>query len=233
MGARPNPPGVAPGGPVKFLARFQRLERSRQGRGPGRSGTGERFQAIEPAAPLPDVHTGKMERFAPPVDVPLELAPRSHAQPFVRCPACGVDSALGTRRCQCGKALDTLEVVAFNTELWDRHRAEQTAHESVHRQAREAELVAAAQLQRERQALGESIAQEIAARERGGQLGASAAVTVALVSLGVLALILLPRGPVARFIFAVLLGALAVRAVVAWVRSRSPDDPEDQSSVHH
>ena len=218
---------------MKFLARFQRLERSRQGRGPGRSATSERFQAIEPAAPLPDVHTGKMERFAPPVDVPLELAPRSSSQPFVRCPACGVDSALGTHRCQCGKALDTLEVVAFNTELWDRHRAEQTAHESVHRQAREAELVAAAQLQRERQAMGEAIAREVADREGAGRSGLPGTFAAGLLLLGVLALVLLPRGPVARFLFAVLLGAVAVRAVVAWVRSRPVDDPQDDSSVHH
>jgi hypothetical protein len=211
---------------VKFLERFQRLERSRQGRGPARSATGEqRFEAIEPLAPLPETHRAAVERFAPPVEAPLQLQPHSDAQPFVRCPACGVDSAVGTRRCQCGKLLDTLDVVAFNTQLWDRHRAEQVDHESVHYRTREADLESAAELQRERQALGESIAREIAARERGWQLGASATATTALVCLVFLGLVLLPRGPVARFLVAVALGALAVRAVVAWVRSRPPADP--------
>jgi len=226
MGARPHPPGFAPGGQVKFLERFQRLERSRQPRGPARSATGEeRFQAIEPQAPLPDAHRAAVERFGPPVEAPLELSPRSEAQPFVRCPACGVDSALGTRRCQCGELLDTLEVVAFNAQLWDRHRTEGVQAESMHRQAREAELESAAELQRERQVLGESIAREIAARERGLQLGGSGAVVASLAVFGLLALVLLPRGPVARFVFALVLGALAVRVVVAWVRSRPPDDP--------
>jgi len=195
---------------VKFLERFQRMERSRQGRDPVRSATGEqRFEAIEPRAPLPEGHRAAM----------------SDAQPFVRCPACGTDSAVGTRRCQCGKVLDTLEVVAFNTQLWDRRRAEHAEHESVNRRTREGDLESAAELQRERQALGESIAQEIAARERPWQLGASGTATAALVVLGFLALVALPRGPLARFVVALVLGALAVRGVVAWVRSRSPDDP--------
>ena len=211
---------------MKFLERFQRMERSRQGRDPVRSATGEqRFEAIEPRAPLPEGHRAAMERFAPPVEAPLELLPQSDAQPFVRCPACGTDSAVGTRRCQCGKVLDTLEVVAFNTQLWDRRRAEHAEHESVNRRTREGDLESAAELQRERQALGESIAREIAARERPWQLGASGTATAALVVLGFLALVALPRGPLARFVVALVLGALAVRGVVAWVRSRSPDDP--------
>ena len=211
---------------MKFLERFQRLERPRQGSAPARSATGEqRFEAIEPLAPLPEAHHAAVERFAPPVEAPLELQPHSDAQPFVRCPACGTDAAIGTRRCQCGKLLDTLEVVAFNTQLWDRHRAEQAEHESVHHRAREAGLESAAELQRERQALGESIAREVAARERGGQLGRSAASAAAVVCVFFVGLALLPRGPVARFLFALVLGALAVRAVVAWVRSRPPADP--------
>jgi len=41
--------------------------------------------------------------------------------------------------------------------------------------------------------------------------------------LGVLALVLLPRGPLARGVFALLLGALSVRVVVGWARARGPD----------
>jgi len=217
---------------VRFLPRFQRLERSRREQGPARPSTGERFGAIEPAAPLPEVHPGTLERFAPPVEPPLELAPRSGAQPFVRCPACGVDSAPGARRCQCGTALDTLEAVAFNAELWDRHRSEQAAHETLHQRAREAELEAASRLQQERRALGEAIAREVAAREGVVRSGLPSRFAGALLLLGLGALVLLPRGPLARLVFAVLLGALAVRAVVVWARSRpAKADPDDPASV--
>ena len=217
---------------MRFLPRFQRLERSRPEQGPARSATGERFGAIEPAAPLPEVHPGALERFAPPVEPPLELAPRSDAQPFVRCPACGADSAPGARRCQCGTALDTLEAVAFNAELWDRHRSEQAAHETLHQRTREAELEAASRLQQERRALGEAIAREIAARERAAGSGVPSRFAGALLLLGFSALVLLPRGSLARLVFAVLLGAVAVRAVVVWARSRpAKADPQDPSSV--
>jgi len=214
---------------VRFLTRFQRLERSRVAQGPARSATGERFEALEPAAPLPDAQPGSLDRFAPPAEAPPQLAEPSDAQPFVRCPACGVDSALGTRRCQCGRALDTLEVVAFNTELWDRHRAERAEEEARTRHTREAGIEEARRLYDQRQALGESIAREVAARERGLDLGLSARLGAALALLGVLAVVLVPRGPAGRFLFALVLGALAVRVVVAWNRSRSPGPgPEGQ-----
>ena len=203
---------------MRFLTRFQRLERARTAAGAGRSPTGERFEAIEPAAPLPEVQSASLERFAPPVTPPLELHARSDAQPFVRCPACGVDSALGTRRCPCGAALDTLEAVTFNAEIWDRHRADHAQHETEQQRHRAAEIESARALMQERQALGEAIAQEVAARERGS--GTGSGVAGALLLLGFLALVLLPRGPLARLLFAVLFGAVAVRAVVAWARSR-------------
>ena len=218
---------------MRFLPRFQRLERSRREPGAARSATGERFGAIEPAAPaprrsIPASWSGSRLRSS------RRSSSRrsSDAQPFVRCPACGVDSAPGARRCQCGTALDTLEAVAFNAELWDRHRSEQAVHETLHQRAREADLEAASRLQQERRALGEAIAREIAARERAAGSGVSARFAGALLLLGFSALVLLPRGPLARLVFAVLLGTVAVRAVVVWARSRpAKPDPEDPSSA--
>jgi hypothetical protein len=216
---------------VKFLSRFQRLERARAEAGPARSST-ERFEALEPAAPLPEVQSAGLDRFAAPVVPPLELQPRSEAQPFVRCPVCGVDSALGTRRCRCGAALDTLQVVSFNAELWDRHRAERARLESEQHELRGAQLEAARSLQQERQALGEEIAREVAARERGSVAGPSATLGWALMVVALLALVLLPRGPLPRMLLAVLLGAVAVRVVVAWARARARQTrPRDESTV--
>jgi hypothetical protein len=217
---------------VKFLSRFQRLERARAEAGPARSST-ERFEALEPAAPLPEVQSASLDRFAAPVVPPLELQPRYEAQPFVRCPACGVDSALGTRRCRCGAALDTLEVVSFNAERWDRHRAERARLETEQQELRAAQLGAARTLQQERQALGEEIAREVAARERGSVPGA-ATVGWALMVVALLALVLLPHGPLPRILLALLLGAVAVRVVVAWVRARERQArPRDESTVRH
>jgi len=214
---------------VRFLTRFQRLERARAAPAPARTATEERFEALEPAAPLPETPSAPLDRFAAPVSAPLELQPRSGTQPFVRCIRCGVDSALGTGRCPCGAALDTLEVVSFNTELWDRHRAEQLRHEAEQQRRRTAQLEDARALQEERQELGEAIAREIAARERGAAPVAS--VAGALLLLGFLALVLLPRGPLARLAFAVLLGAVALRALLVWARSR--DDLPDDPTVRH
>ena len=217
---------------MKFLSRFQRLERARAEAGPARAST-ERFEALEPAAPLPEVQSAGLDRFAAPVVPPLELQPRSETQPFVRCPVCGVDSALGTRRCRCGAALDTLEVVSFNAELWDRHRAERARLETEQQERRGAELEAARSLQQERQALGEEIAREVAARERGSAPGA-ATVGWALMVVALLALVLLPHGTLSRILLAVLLGAVGVRVVVGWVRARARQArPRDESTVRH
>jgi hypothetical protein len=220
---------------VKFLARFQRLERSRRsGEGTSRT-TGERFRAIEPATAIPEtpeVGPGDLARFGPPAEAPLELQPPSDAQPFVRCPACGVDSRLGTRRCTCGTALDTLEAVAFNTALWDRHREERARHEAEQQRTRADELEEVRRLQQDRRALGESIAREIADREG---LGAGRRLSRGLTA-GVLAacgaLLLLQLGAVGRGVLAFLLGAAIVGALVRWVR-RSPGriDPGGGSSV--
>lgn len=217
---------------MKFLSRFQRLERSRREGEPTRQTTGERFRAIEPLAPLPDARSGDLARFAPPAEPALQLEPRSDAQPFVRCPSCGVDSPLGARRCACGTALDTLEAVAFNTALWDRHREEIAHHDTERVRARNEDLADVRRVQDERRALGEALAREIAEREGmpGHRILSRSA--LALGVLTILGLVLLPRGPLARGVFAFLLGALCVRLVVSWVRSRPGEiDPGGGSSV--
>ncbi len=212
---------------MKFLSRFQRLERSRRaGEGASRT-TGERFRAIEPATAIPEtpeVRAGDLARFAPAAEAPLELQPPSDAQPFVRCPTCGVDSRLGTRRCACGTALDTLEAVAFNTALWDRHREERAQHEAEQQRARAEDLDEVRRLQQERRALGESIAREIAEREGlgPGQRLSRGLTAVVLVVCGVWLLFRL--GPVGRGVLAFLLGAAIVVALGAWVMRRPGSD---------
>jgi Flp pilus assembly protein TadB len=122
--------------------------------------------------------------------------------------------------------------VAFNTALWDAHREELARHQADLQRTRQEELEAARRLQQERQALGEAIAREVAAREGMARSRAPLRFAAELLVLGVLALVLLPLGPLARGLFFLLLGAVCVRAVVAWARSRPvEDDPEDQSSV--
>jgi len=207
---------------VKFLSRFQRLERSRRAEEPARHTTAERFRVIEPLAAIPDPHGGDLARFAPPLERPLELQPQSDAQPFVRCPSCGVDSPLGARRCTCGTALDTLEAVAFNTALWDRHRDEVARHEAEQTRSRAEQLEDARGRQEEKRALGEALAREIAEREEVTSAARVSRAAGAVLLLGVLALVLLPRGPLARGIFVLLLGAVCVRAVVGWARARGP-----------
>jgi len=207
---------------VKFLSRFQRLERARRAEEPARHTTAERFRVIEPLAAIPDPHGGDLARFAPPLERPLELQPQSDAQPFVRCPSCGVDSPLGARRCTCGTALDTLEAVAFNTALWDRHRDEVARHEAEQTRSRAEQLEDARGRQEENRALGEALAREIAEREEVTSAARVSRAAGAVLLLGVLALVLLPRGPLARGIFVLLLGAVCVRAVVGWARARGP-----------
>ena len=207
---------------MKFLSRFQRLERARRAEEPARHTTAERFRVIEPLAAIPDPHGGDLARFAPPLERPLELQPQSDAQPFVRCPSCGVDSPLGARRCTCGTALDTLEAVAFNTALWDRHRDEVARHEAEQTRSRAEQLEDARGRQEENRALGEALAREIAEREEVTSAARVSRAAGAVLLLGVLALVLLPRGPLARGIFVLLLGAVCVRAVVGWARARGP-----------
>jgi hypothetical protein len=217
---------------VKFLSRFQRLERSRRAGEPARQTTGERFRAIEPLAPLPESRSSDLARFAPPAEPEIQLQPHSDAQPFVRCPACGVDSPLGARRCACGTALDTLEAVAFNTALWDRHREEVRAHEDERARARDQDLVDARQFQEERRVLGEALAREIAEREGMPRHRVLSRAAAAFVVVAVLGLLLLPRGPLARGVFAFAVGALCVRLLLGRVRGRPGEtEPGGGSTV--
>ena len=209
---------------MKFLSRFQRLERSRRAEEPARHATAERFRVIEPLASIPETQGGDLARFVPPVEPPLELQQRSDAQPFVRCPSCGVDSPLGTRRCTCGTALDTLEAVAFNTALWDRHRQEVAQHEAEQSRSRGEQLEDALRREEQNRALGEAIAREIAEQEGMGQSARLARVAGTVLVLGALAVVLVPRGPLARGVLAILFAAVCVRAVVAWARARSSQD---------
>ena len=217
---------------MKFLSRFQRLERSRRAGELARHGSADRFRAIEPQSDIPEPQGGDLARFAPPVERPLELQPRSDAQPFVRCPSCGVDSPLGARRCACGTALDTLEAVSFNTALWDRHREEVLRHETEQTRSRAEQLEDARRQQQENRELGEAIAREIAEREGMGHSGRLSRAAGTVLLLVVLALVLLPRGPLARGVFALLLGAVLVRAVAGWARARAVQtDPGGGSTV--
>jgi len=208
---------------VKFLSRFQRLERSRRPEEPASHSNAERFRVIEPMASIPDPGSGDLARFAPVLEPPLELQPRSDAQPFVRCPSCGLDSPPGTRRCSCGTALDTLQAVAFNTTLWDSHRQEVVRHEAKQTRSRAEQLEEARQHQEEYRLMGEAIAREIAEREGAGRSARMSRAAGVVLVVGVLAIVLLPRGPVGRFVFGLLAGAVAAAAVTAWMRTRSRD----------
>jgi hypothetical protein len=208
---------------VKFLSRFQRLERSRRPEEPARHTTAERFRVIEPMASIPDPGSGDLARFSPAVEPPLELQPRSDAQPFVRCPSCGLDSPPGTRRCACGSALDTLEAVAFNTTLWDSHRQQVARHEAEQTRSRAEQLAEATRHQDEYRKMGEAIAREIAEREGVGRSARQSWGAGAVLAIGVLAAVLLPRGPVGRFAFGLLVGAICAAAVARWIRARGPD----------
>lgn len=203
---------------MKFLARFQRLERARAGSTEARGSEAERFTALEEAAPLPEVRTPPSGRFAP-SELPLELDRDGEAQPFVRCQACGRDSQRGTVRCACGARLDTPEAAAFNASLWTELQDQRSAESAERHRALGVDL-ADAQRDAERRALGEQLAREVAERERWSepQLPSWAA----LVGLGFGVLVL------ARFHRPAVL-ALAVGVLVVagrwWWRSRGRRPP--------
>ena len=206
--------------PVKFLSRFQRLERSRRAEEPERHAHRGTLPGHRAAGAPPRSRRRATSRGSPPpAEPPLQVRPRSDAQPFVRCPACGVDSPLGARRAPCGTALDTLEVVAFNADLWDRHREELARHEAAHTRTRNGGPRGRTPGTGGRPALGEALAREIAEREAGPAPQAPPRSSGALV-LAVLALVLLPRGPLARRPSRLLVGALCVRVVIGRVRAR-------------
>jgi hypothetical protein len=179
---------------VKFLARFQRLERLRRSRGEETVNAPGRFGTLETAASLPEVRTSASGRFAAPAELPLAVERRDDEhQPFTRCPACGRDHAQDATRCTCGTVLGTPEVRAFNETLWAGLRAEQAAERERHARALSADLEEAERLRQARQALGEQLAREVAERARGGRRPASPS-TWLLTATGVVVLALFMRG---------------------------------------
>jgi hypothetical protein len=155
---------------VKFLARFQRIERARRPRGEDGVGPPARFETLETAASLPDVHTSASARFAAPAELPLAVEPRDDEhQPFVRCPACGRDHGREALRCVCGTALSTPQVRAFNDALWASLRAEQATERDRRSRALGEDLEEAERLRQARQVLGEQLAREVAEGVRAGE----------------------------------------------------------------
>jgi hypothetical protein len=90
---------------------------------------------------------------------------------------CGMDHGVFATECTgCGASLDTEEQRAFNEQLWARRQAEAAREEAAAAERRELEARARAELDRERRALGETLAREVGDRERrrlgGGSGGA-------------------------------------------------------------
>jgi hypothetical protein len=179
---------------VKFLARFQRIERARRPRGEEGVSAPGRFETLETAASLPEVHTSASARFSAPPELPLSVEPRDDEhQPFTRCPACGRDHGRDAVRCGCGAALGTPQVRAFNETLWAGLRVEQAAERGRRSRALNDDLAEAERLRQARQVLGERLAREVAEGARGGDgfpasptgwLVAAAAVIVGVMLLG-------------------------------------------------
>jgi hypothetical protein len=154
---------------VKFLARFQRIERARRPRGEEGVSAPGRFETLETAASLPEVHTSASARFSAPPELPLAVEARDDEhQPFTRCPGCGRDHGRDAVRCGCGRALGTPEVRAFNDALWAGLRAYQATERDRRSRALNEELAEAERLRQARQVLGEQLAREVAERARGG-----------------------------------------------------------------
>jgi len=207
---------------LKFLARFQRLERARARTAEAHASEAERFSALESAAPLPEVRPPQSGRFALP-DAPLELDRAADAQPFVRCEACGRDSQRGTMRCACGAPLDTPEVAEFNALLWADHQARQREERADHQQALARELAEAERLAAGRRALGESLARRVAEQERLADPPVRKWGWP--VVLGVVGYFLFRFGPRLHSLLLFALGVAALAAVGLWWRQRRPPGP--------
>jgi hypothetical protein len=210
---------------LRFLARFQRLERARarSTEPPTSEAETERFSALESAAPLPEVRSPPSGRFEPPQppEAPLELDRGSHAQPFVRCQACGRDSQRGTVLCLCGARLDSGAVAAFNAQLWAELQTQQQDERVQHHQALERDLAEAAQHTVDRRALGEALARRVAEQERLANPPLAPRWSWAI-GVGLLGLVLVPIGIRAHSLVIPLLGMVAIAAVGLWLRQRGP-----------
>jgi hypothetical protein len=142
------------------LTRFLNLERARKPdeREPHVALTKERFGA-EPPRPA-DFQAERAAQLESGIEVETGSAAE---QPFLRCPVCEADNTRYALRClNCGRALDTGEVHAWNEQYWARRRTEL---EQEHKAEAKIELQreAARNAQRE---LGEMLAQQMAEHEQ-------------------------------------------------------------------
>jgi hypothetical protein len=211
---------------VKFLARFQRIERARRSREEDGVSAAGRFETLETAASLPEVHTSASARFAAPPELPLSVEPRDDDhQPFIRCPACGRDHGRETVHCNCGTALGTPQVRAFNDALWAGLRAEQATERDHRSRALGEDLEEAERLRRARQVLGEQLAREVAERARGrdGFPGSPSGWLLAAAVVAVVALFLRGRPGMGLALAAVAVVVLVARRLRRQVRP--PSDP--------
>lgn len=197
---------------MRFLGRFQRIERVRRSGVDESVHPAERFETLESMAALPEMHTAASPRFSPAAEAEPALTLQAHdeQQPFVRCMACGRDHGRDAQRCLCGAALDTAEVRAFNANLWASVQAERAAE-----RAGQATLAAGAEeearLLQARQVLGEQLAREVAERARGAKT--APLWVLAVLGLVLWTLLLSGRGGLALGIGLVALGILASRSV--------------------
>jgi len=156
--------------------RFKHLERPRQDEGapaaPEAAEAQERFDAVEPARPLPGgagpVPGCSAGRFRAPEGsgLALDVAPEGE-QPFVRCASCEADHSRHATRCdRCGADLTTPEQRAYNARLWEeRQRLEGEARRALEAQeeARRRDEEASATARRQ---AALNMADELLARER-------------------------------------------------------------------
>jgi hypothetical protein len=205
---------------VRFLGRFQRIERARRSGVEESVHPAERFETLESMAPLPEMHTAASPRFSPAAEAEpaLTLQPHDEQQPFVRCTACGRDHGREAQRCLCGAALDTAEVRAFNATLWASVQAERAAERASQATALAAE--ADDRAREARQLLGEQLAREVAEQARGPKT--TLLWVLAVVGLVFWILLLSGHGRLALGIGLVALGILASRSVGDWLRQREP-----------
>jgi hypothetical protein len=159
---------------VSRLSRFLHLERARAeapGEAEPRAGTAERIEGVQAPGPEPAGPRSSgagLGRFGPEPPPRIELVEASaDAQPFTRCMRCGMDHGVFATECTgCGASLDTAEQRAFNERLWTRLQAEaaQERAAAAERAAREGRD--RTELERARRAMGETLAREVATRER-------------------------------------------------------------------
>ena len=142
------------------LTRFLNLERARKpdAHEPHVALTKERFGADPP--PLPDFHAERAAQLESGIEVETASAAR---QPFLRCPLCEADNTKYALRClNCGRALDSDEVRAWNEQYWSRRRTEL---EQEHKTEAKIELQCGTARNAQRE-LGEVLAQQVAEHEQ-------------------------------------------------------------------